>query len=144
MLIKKNVNGDIVKSFYNSSNLMVSEYNQRTKDLLITFKNGGAYQYKGVSAKDYTRFEMADSQGVALNKTIKPTYEFEKFDAVDITTIQEEIKQINLDELKEYQGIIISSFKNMTSDWDGNNQGFDNTKLNKIITLIKNYQDKVE
>lgn len=144
MLLKKNVNGDVVKSFYDSSNLMVSEYNQRDKNLLITFKNGGAYLYKGVTATDYSRFEMAESQGSALNKTIKPKYDFEKVDAVDVEVIQEEIKQIKLDELKEYQGIIISAFKGMSDDWDNKNNGFDNIKLKRIIGFINTYETKSE
>lgn len=142
MLIKKNDTGDIVKSYYNSSNLLTSEYNKKNKTLLIVFKHGGSYQYKNVPITDFTRFEMADSQGVELNKTIKPKYPFEKVDSGDIKIIEEEIKQLNLEDLKDEQGIIISKMNEIIHIWE-EDVLFDNDKLKNLFSLIENYQNKI-
>ena len=142
MLIRKTITGDNVKSFYDSSNLMMSEYNKTTKGLTITFKNGGAYLYEDVSIKDYYRFEIADSQGVALNKTIKPLHVCKKLEGGDINLIQEEIKKIKLEELKELQLSIIYAMKNIVLDWDVSNESFDDVKLNNLLKITKTYQGK--
>ena len=64
-------------SHYNSSTLKSAAYNYEHKTLLVHF-NHGSYLYKDVQAADWNLFNLAESQGKALNEFIKPNYEFEK------------------------------------------------------------------
>jgi hypothetical protein len=71
MLLKKQENDNVTKAIYASSNVCASTYDRTTKNLTIIFNNGGQYRYTNVSETDYTRFELADSQGVIINSHIK-------------------------------------------------------------------------
>jgi hypothetical protein len=143
MLIKKKVDGDIVRSHYKSSNLLVSEYDQTNKDLTITFKNGGQYKYIDVSPTDYMRFELADSQGKVLNSKIKPNYKFENLGKVDVSLMIEEINKVDNEEKKEYQSVVISAMKGMIQDWDDNDEEFSDAKLDKVVKFIEKYKEKI-
>lgn len=131
MLLRKKTTKDVVISHYDSSNLMVSEYNQLTKDLVISFKNGGVYKYDKVPATDYMRFEMADSQGKMLNKLIKPNYSFTRLDDVDAEDLANKISEIKLDELKEFQMEIKEDAFKL-----GDSEGFD-------LVLAKRLKDQL-
>ena len=78
---------------YKSSNILGSTYLVETGDLTLIFNKGARYKYAKVSKTDYTRFEMADSQGKVFNTHIKP-YSFEKLDAVDPDAIVKEINEL--------------------------------------------------
>lgn len=132
MLLEKQVREDKVVSHYNSSNLLVSEYNQLTKDLVITFKNGGVYKYDGVSASDYMRFEMAESQGKILNSLIKPNYTFTRLEDTDADSLAQKISEIKLDGLREFQNEIKEDASKL-----GDGEGFD-------IVLAKRLKDQLE
>lgn len=93
MLLKKQEKDNVTKAIYASSNVCASTYNRTTKDLTIIFNNGGQYKYPNVSETDYTRFELADSQGVILNSHIKK-YAFEKLDKVDPSAILAEVTEL--------------------------------------------------
>ena len=93
MLLKKQEKDNVTKAIYASSNVCASTYDRTTKDLTIIFNNGGQYKYPNVSETDYTRFELADSQGVVLNSHIKK-YAFEKLDKVDPSAILAEITEL--------------------------------------------------
>lgn len=93
MLLKKQENNNVTKAIYASSNVCASTYDRTTRDLTIIFNNGGQYKYPNVSETDYTRFELADSQGVVLNSHIKK-YAFEKLDKVDPSAILAEITEL--------------------------------------------------
>jgi hypothetical protein len=64
-------------SHYDSSTLKSAAYNYEHKTLLVHF-NHGSYLYKDVEATDWNLFNLAESQGKALNQFIKGKYEFEK------------------------------------------------------------------
>jgi hypothetical protein len=81
MILKKQTKDNLVKAIYASSNICASTYDTQTKDLVIIFNNGGQYKYPNVSETDYTRFEIADSQGAIFNSHIKK-YDFQKFKQV--------------------------------------------------------------
>ena len=140
MLLKRTVNDDVIRGIYNSSNILVSEYNQKNNDLTIIFKYGGKYKYTNVSKTDFTRFEMADSQGKVLNSTIKK-YAFVNEGKVDTKTLLESVEQAVKDNLKDYQGVIISGMKGMVADWDDVGL-FDNDKLKKVEEFISNLRAK--
>lgn len=93
MLLKKQENNNVTKAIYASSNVCASTYDRTTKNLTIIFNNGGQYSYSNVSETDYTRFELADSQGVVLNSHIKK-YAFEKLDKVDPSAILLEVTEL--------------------------------------------------
>jgi hypothetical protein len=93
MLLKKQEKDNLIKTIYASSNICASTYDKTSKDLTIIFNNGGQYKYPNVSENDYTRFELADSQGVVFNSHIKK-YSFEKLDKVDPSKILAEITEL--------------------------------------------------
>lgn len=132
MLLQKQIKEDVVVSHYNSSNLLVSEYNQLSKDLIITFKNGGVYKYENVPATDYMRFEMADSQGKVLNSLIKPNYPFTRLDDVDADSLNKKIQEIKLDGLREFQDEIKTDAAKLAEG-----EGFD-------LVLAKRLKDQLE
>jgi hypothetical protein len=99
MLLKKQENDNVTKAIYASSNVCASTYDRTTKNLTIIFNNGGQYRYTNVSETDYTRFELADSQGVIINSHIKK-YDFEKLDKVDPNLILLEVNQLKEAEKK--------------------------------------------
>lgn len=132
MLIRKQVTNEAVVSHYDSSNLLVSEYDQLSKDLIITFKNGGVYKYNNVSASDYMRFEMAESQGKILNSLIKPNYSFSKLDSIDSEVLAEKINAIKQSNLKDFQSEIKTDAFNL-----GVSEGFD-------LVLAKRLKDQLE
>lgn len=69
-------------SNYNSSTVKSAAYNVEHKTLTVHF-NHASYLYKDVELTDWNLFNMADSQGKALNEFIKPKYEFEKINSED-------------------------------------------------------------
>ena len=93
MLLKKQEKDNVTKAIYASSNVCASTYDRTSKNLTIIFNNGGQYSYSNVSETDYTRFELADSQGVILNSHIKK-YDFEKLDKVDPSKILAEVTEL--------------------------------------------------
>lgn len=99
MLLKKQENNGKVKAIYSSSNICASIFEQETKKLTIIFNNGGQYKYSDVSASEYMRFEMADSQGVIFNSHIK-THDFEKLDKVETKELLNEVSILKDNEAK--------------------------------------------
>jgi hypothetical protein len=93
MILKKQEKNNLVQAIYESSNICASTYNNQTKDLVIVFNNGGQYKYTNVSETDYTRFEIADSQGAIFNSHIKK-YNFEKLDKINVASIIKEVNEL--------------------------------------------------
>jgi hypothetical protein len=93
MLLKKQEKDNVIKAIFSSSNICASTYDRTTKNLTIIFNKGDQYKYPNVSETDYTRFELADSQGVVFNSHIKK-YDFEKLDNVDTSSILTEITEL--------------------------------------------------
>lgn len=86
--------------WYDSSNILYSECDDNLnelKTLRVTFKNGATYQYESVDVNDYLLFVnggLDGSNGKALNKYIKPKYEFNKVKNADIDLILNESKKL--------------------------------------------------
>lgn len=86
--------------WYDSSNILYSECDDNLnelKTLRVTFKNGATYQYESVDVNDYLLFVnggLDGSNGKALNKYIKPKYEFNKVKNADIGAILNESKKL--------------------------------------------------
>jgi len=77
-----------------SSNLLVTEYDQSTRELLVTFNNGGQYKYKDVAANDFMRLQLEESQGKAFRTYIEKKYKFDKLPTVNVEPIKEEINKL--------------------------------------------------
>jgi hypothetical protein len=82
----------VIECLIDSSNLLMSEYDETKKTVKITFKAGTQYLYKDVLKRDYLRFEVSESQGQIFNKTFGK-YEFDKVGVVDVTPIKELIAE---------------------------------------------------
>jgi hypothetical protein len=138
MILKKVEKGDEVKAIYKSSNVLASKYNKKTSELTVTFNRGSVYTYAGVPAKDYTRFEIAESQGKILNSTIKK-YEFTKGEDIDPAKIIQEVEKHQEEELK---GIEESIIKVMDATIKGyaKNEKMDMSMLTKVQHFISKYQ----
>jgi hypothetical protein len=93
MLLKKQEKDNVIKAIFSSSNICASTYDRTSKNLTIIFNKGTQYKYPNVSETDYTRFELADSQGVVFNSHIKK-YDFEKLDNIDASSILTEITEL--------------------------------------------------
>jgi hypothetical protein len=72
-----------VHSHYDSSTIESAAYNYEHKTLLVHFKHA-SYLYKDVESADWNLFNLATSQGKALNEVIKPNYEFEKINEEEV------------------------------------------------------------
>ena len=93
MLISKQTDGSVIQSLYDSSNVIASQYNVESKNLVIIFGKGGQYLYEGVDYADYTKFELSESQGKSINTYIKK-YPTKQLGVIDTTQIKEDIKNI--------------------------------------------------
>lgn len=92
-VIQRIVEGDTVKCLIDSSNIISSEYNETNRHLKLTFSSGLQYEYIDVLHRDYTRFEISESQGSVFNKTMK-NYEYKKLGKINTELIKEEISNI--------------------------------------------------
>jgi hypothetical protein len=128
MIITSNYNKKLKKekAWFDSSNVFYSEFIEdefkNEGDLIITFKNGATYKYKNVKmAPDYLMFKhggLDGSHGKALNKYIKPNYEFEK---IEDKNIQQLIEERNLcmkenDTSRKINTYFISGHRNITDE----------------------------
>ena len=82
----------VIECLIDSTNTLMSEYNENKKTFKVTFKAGTQYLYKDVLKRDYLRFEVAESQGSVFNKTMHK-YEYEKLGSIDVEPIKELIKE---------------------------------------------------
>lgn len=100
MLVKTLNENGLIKTTYSSSNIVASTYDKVSKELIITFSNGGQYKYYDVSLTDYTRFEMADSQGAVHNTHIKK-YKYESLGKIDVSALITEINDLKENQKKQ-------------------------------------------
>lgn len=144
MLLKKQEKDDKVKSMYSSSTICASIYDKKTNNLTVIFSKGGQYVYEGVSLTDYTRFEVADSQGIVLNSHIKK-YPFTKLDNVDTAAIIAEITTIKATEDKvklDYAVKTLIDKFNAVVTYYSTTDGIESGLLTKAKEAIAEY-DKV-
>lgn len=89
-LVNRKIEGDKVICLYESSNIVLSEYEMSKQLLDITFKNGIKYRYYHVNTQDHAGLQIAESTGKYFNQTIK-SHSFEKVGKV---ILEEEIKKV--------------------------------------------------
>jgi hypothetical protein len=138
MLIEKVKTEDDIKVIYESSNILASTYNQKSKDLTIIFKRGDSYTYKNVDSKDYLRFELDESQGSALSKYIKD-YSFTKNNKVDTNDIISKIKNIKDTELNSFKETILKHMEEFIKNNDVNT--FNYNSLDNIFMLFNKLKE---
>lgn len=116
MILKKQEKDNLIKAMYSSSNILASIYDKEKNDLTLIFNKGSQYKYPGVSNTDYTRFEIAESQGAVFNTHIKK-YAFEKLADIDPALILKDIETMKAAEqkafLKAKQQIIVRTMKSL-------------------------------
>jgi hypothetical protein len=93
MILKKQEKDNIIKAIYDSSNILASTYNKENMDLTLIFKKGAQYKYPNVTLTDYTKFEIAESQGIIFNSHLKK-YTFEKLQEINPTELITEIDKL--------------------------------------------------
>lgn len=143
MILKRQEKDNVIKAIYSSSNILASTYDKNKNDLTLIFNKGSQYKYPGVSTTDYTRFEIAESQGVVFNTHIKK-YEFQKLENIDPAIIIKEIDAMKVAEqnalIKGKQQAIVQRMKSLILIDDGLGTNlFTETQLEGLIEDIKNY-----
>jgi hypothetical protein len=79
MAIKREViEGTKILNELESSNMVRSEYDTETKQMIVEFKNGTKYSYNDVPHKIYTQFRNAESQGKFFNSEISKKFKYSK------------------------------------------------------------------
>lgn len=100
MIVKKQEKNGKIKAMYASSTICASIFDTTTNDLIVIFNNGGQYKYPAVALTDYTRFEIAESNGSTFNTYIKKKYTtFEKLDKLPEDSLSQILAEVT--ELKE-------------------------------------------
>lgn len=143
MILKRQEKDNKIKAMYSSSTILASIYDKEKNDLTVIFNKGGQYKYAGVSNTDYTRFELADSQGIVLNSHIKK-YTFEKLSDVDPKAIITEIETIKATEQKEMlkakQLELVKTMKELTTINDSQPDNcFNESQLTLLTDTITSY-----
>jgi hypothetical protein len=82
----------VVECLIDSTNIIMSEYDESKSKLTLTFKAGTKYLYHDILKRDYLRFEVSESQGEVFNKTLRK-YKYDKLDSVDVAPIKELISE---------------------------------------------------
>ena len=114
MILKRQEKDNIIKAIYKSSNVLASTYNKETCELTLIFNKGNQYKYDGVTSNDYTRLELAESQGSVFNTHIK-SYPFTKMDALDGGILPLMIDEVEKLYAIEQQAIMLAKSNNLVS-----------------------------
>jgi len=134
MILKRVEKEGIVKAIYKSSNVLASKYDKANQTLTITFSKGTNYTYTGVPATDYTRFEIAESQGKVLNSYIKK-HPVTKGEDIDPAKIIAEVEKHQLAEIKVIEGDLIKAMDASIKSY-AKNETMDDSLLTRVQFLI--------
>ena len=140
MLIKRNEKEDSIKALYNSSNILASKWDKSINELTIIFKRGAQYAYKNVKPTDYTRFELAESQGKELNKTIKNNYEFKKLENIETTELIKEIHEYQQEEMGRIGKNLITAMESFLASHKNKNS-IDIKELENVEFFIEKVKE---
>ena len=96
------------KVWYDSSMFyftkMTENETENNGDLTVVFKNGATYVYKDVKLEDYVLLVAGGtdgSNGKALNKLIKPKYDYERVENTNFEDLEKELDKIIMSEKEE-------------------------------------------
>ena len=114
MLLKRQEKDNVIKAIYKSSNVLASTYNKETSELTLIFNKGTQYKYAGVKGSDYTRLELAESQGSVFNTHIKP-YTAQKIADVDPTVLPQILSEVETLFAEEQKAIITAKSNSLSA-----------------------------
>ena len=77
-ITKEEIKGTKIINEVESSNIVRTEYDTETKDLVVEFNNGIKYKYDDVPHQVYTKFRMSESQGKFFTTDIAKKYPYKK------------------------------------------------------------------
>lgn len=93
MLLLTEETSNTIHNYYKSSNVLYSEYNKETNDLLVAFKNKTQYIYHSVPESVHLLFMLSESNGKFFVKQISSKYKSTKLnELLDIDYINEIFK----------------------------------------------------
>lgn len=70
-ILSEKIQGKIIDVDIESTNLKRAVYDTESKNLTITFKNGGIYEYYDFPWDEFTKLRLAESQGKYFSSNIK-------------------------------------------------------------------------
>jgi hypothetical protein len=151
MLLSSNTDNGIIKSFYDSTNVVYSEYDTHGQILKITFIKGNTYQYNNVDLSTFNKLQLSESIGNAIFKYLKEHKFTNLGNVINIKLLLENAKTIKSEdyqnELSSRKKILIELMKKSETclEFNQNNCLSILEELNKenlkIIELIKNKQN---
>ena len=151
MLLSSNTDNGIIKSFYDSTNVVYSEYDTHGQILKITFIKGNTYQYNNVDLSTFNKLQLSESIGNAIFKYLKEHKFTNLGNVINIKLLLENAKTIKSEdyqnELSSRKKILIELMKKSETclEFNHNNCLSILEELNKenlkIIELIKNKQN---
>lgn len=77
-ITKEEIIGTKILNEVQSSNIVRTEYDTESKEMIVEFKNGLKYKYDSVPHEIYTRFRMTESQGKFFSSDISKKYKYIK------------------------------------------------------------------
>jgi len=149
MILKRQEKDNIIKSIYNSSDILASVFDRGSNDLTLIFSKGRQYKYSNIKPADYLRFELAESQGKVFNSHIK-TYGAQKLDDINPDLIIKEIETLKTVEAKAdldaKKGVIIKNMEDLLSfiKIDDFDYLIMESKFNTIKTNMDIYLNKLK
>lgn len=147
MLVKRNeLEGVIIESLFSSSNILASSYNKDTRELILTFNKGGRYKYLDVSFNDYTRFEIAESQGSVFYSHINK-HSSEKLTSVNPSKLINEVEKRVKEEKIEIYNLklekMVNGMKEIIGYSESNTKLITKLKLENLKIVIDGYLEVV-
>lgn len=147
MLVKRNeLEGVIIESLFSSSNILASSYNKDTRELILTFNKGGRYKYLDVSFNDYTRFEIAESQGSVFYSHINK-HSSEKLTSVNPSELINEVeKRVKKEKIEIYNlklEKMVNGMKEIIGYSESNTKLITKLKLENLKIVIDGYLEVV-
>ena len=77
-ITREEIKGTKILNEIKSSNMVRSEYDTETKQMVVEFTNGARYQYLEVPHNVYTQFRMSEYQGKFLTTNISKKFKYNK------------------------------------------------------------------
>lgn len=147
MLVKRNeLEGVVIESLFSSSNILASSYNKDTRELILTFNKGGRYKYLDVSFNDYTRFEIAESQGSVFYSHINK-HSSEKLTSVNPSKLINEVEKRVKEEKIEIYNLklekMVNGMKEIIGYSESNTKLITKLKLENLKIVIDGYLEVV-
>lgn len=77
-ITRESIEGTKILNEVKSSNLVRTQYDTSTKEMIVEFTNGSKYQYSEVPHEIYTKFRMSESQGKFFSSEISKKFKYKK------------------------------------------------------------------